>query len=168
MEQIMTTDDDERENRIHALLKERETLNINQEEMERATWGERLSDKLAGFAGSWRFIILFSLLLVAYIGINGLALLGKNYDPFPFVFLNFLLACIGSLQAPIIMMSQNREAKKDRIRADNDYLVNLKSEIILEDLHLKMDSIMEEIQEVNDTIAHIQVEETKRLEAFKP
>ncbi|MEI8046463.1 MAG: DUF1003 domain-containing protein [Bacteroidota bacterium] len=104
--------------------------------------GEKISDKVASFGGSWKFIISFSSLLVVWIIINSLVLLFKPFDPFPFILLNLILSCVAAMQAPIIMMSQNRQEKKDRIRSENDYKINLKSEIEIRTLHEKVDHLL--------------------------
>jgi uncharacterized membrane protein len=104
--------------------------------------GDRISDKVASFGGSWKFIISFSIILVVWIIINSLVLLFKPFDPFPFILLNLILSCVAAMQAPIIMMSQNRQEKKDRIRSENDYKINLKSEIEIRTLHEKVDHLL--------------------------
>jgi len=106
-------------------------------------FGDRISDKVASFGGSWKFIISFSVILVAWIIINSLViLLTKPFDPFPFILLNLILSCVAAMQAPIIMMSQNRQEKKDRLRSENDYKINLKSEIEIRTLHEKVDHLL--------------------------
>ncbi|OGO77339.1 MAG: hypothetical protein A2Y23_02895 [Clostridiales bacterium GWB2_37_7] len=139
---ILIDDNDEREQRIHELLRARKSLNVNTEMHKVSTLGERMSDRLAKFAGSWHFLIFFGIVVLTWGVVNTTWILTKPFDPYPYVFLNLILACIASLQAPIIMMSQNRESQKDRIRAENDYLINLKSEIILEDMHMKVDELL--------------------------
>lgn len=104
--------------------------------------GDKISDKVASFGGSWKFIISFSSLLVVWIIINSLVLLFRPFDPFPFILLNLILSCVAAMQAPIIMMSQNRQEKKDRIRSENDYKINLKSEIEIRTLHEKVDHLL--------------------------
>ncbi len=106
------------------------------------TFGEKVSDKLAEFGGSWAFIGLFVLSMVSWIILNSIALLAKPFDPYPFILLNLLLSCLAAIQAPIIMMSQNRQEKKDRLRAENDYLVNVKAELEIRQLHEKLDILM--------------------------
>ncbi len=107
---------------------------------EHASLGDRLSDKLSTMAGSWRFIIFFCALMAVWIGIN--AFMGiKAFDPFPFILLNLTLSTLAALQAPVILMSQNRQAAKDRAVAQNDYQVNLKSEVEIADLHRKVDGL---------------------------
>jgi len=123
---------------IHALLEEEIFVNP---ETENLTFGEKAADALAKFAGSWLFIIAFSLFLIGWIVIN-LYLLYNPFDPYPFILLNLILSCLASVQAPLIMMSQNRQEEKDRRRAESDYKVSLKSEIIIEDIHYKLDKII--------------------------
>ena len=106
-------------------------------------FGERISDKVASFGGSWRFIIIFSIILIVWIIINSLVvLLAKPFDPYPYILLNLILSCVAAMQAPIIMMSQNRQEKKDRMRSENDYKINLKSEIEIRTLHEKVDHLL--------------------------
>ena len=106
------------------------------------TFGQRASDKLAEFAGSWIFIIAFTLFLIIWILIN-VYFLKNPFDPYPFIMLNLVLSCVAAIQAPLIMMSQKRQEQKDRERAENDFKVNLKCEIILENLHRKLDELLE-------------------------
>ena len=110
-------------------------IDVDKEENENLTLGDKIADKVAEVAGSWPFIICFSLFLLGWVIFNGVLLMDKAIDPYPFILLNLVLSCIAALQAPIIMMSQNRQAKKDSLRNQNDYQVDLKSELILEDLH---------------------------------
>jgi uncharacterized membrane protein len=136
--------------RLHEIVR----LSIEEEEMitrklcetdeSAMTFGERLSDKVAKFGGSWRFIIIFMAVLWIWILVNSLILGAKAFDPYPYILMNLILSCIAAIQAPIIMMSQNRKEAKDRQRAENDYMVNLKSEIEIRNLHRKMDLNMEE------------------------
>jgi uncharacterized membrane protein len=132
---------------IHMLLDKTVSKNINRSQRKALSLGERISDKVADVAGSWTFIISFCLVLLFWIILNTRILL-KPYDPYPFILLNLVLSCIAALQAPIIMMSQNRQEQKDRIRAENDYRVNLKSEIIIEDLHNKLDRLIENQEQI--------------------
>lgn len=106
--------------------------------------GQKISDKVARFGGSWKFIIAFALVLVAWILFNTIAVTMLRFDPYPFILMNLVLSCIAALQAPIIMMSQNRQEEKDRMRAENDYMVNLKAELEVRSLHEKMDLLLEE------------------------
>lgn len=102
--------------------------------------GQKIADKIASFGGSWIFIISFVLFLLLWIFVN--IFHPSSIDPYPFILLNLLLSCIAAIQAPIIMMSQNRQEKKDRLRNEHDYKVNLKTEIIIQDLHTKLDTIL--------------------------
>ncbi len=125
-------------------LKEQDVLtkNINDEFDQQRTWGEKVADGIANFAGSWAFIIIFIAILIAWIILNGTEYLFRAFDPFPFILLNLLLSCIAALQAPVILMSQNRQAKRDRLQADNDYGVNLKAELEVRHLNWKMDKLL--------------------------
>lgn len=133
-------DIEEDEDIIHLLLEKRVSKNINHSNKKTLSFGDKVADKLADIAGSWAFIISFCGVLLLWIVLNAILLL-KPYDPYPFILLNLVLSCLAALQAPVIMMSQNRQEQKDRIRAENDYKVNLKSEIIIEDLHAKLDQL---------------------------
>ena len=117
-----------------------EPIAINVDREENRTIGEKVSDKLAEVAGSWTFIIIFVLFLIFWIVLNVIAM--QAVDPYPFILLNLVLSCISAIQAPIIMMSQNREAKKEKIKSNNEYKTTLKNELILEELHRKMDEIL--------------------------
>ncbi len=118
------------------------TDDVYEEFDEQASLGDRLADRLAAVAGSWRFIIFFCLLMAGWIGIN-FAMGAGAFDPFPFILLNLTLSTLAALQAPVILMSQNRQATKDRAVAQNDYQVNLKNEVEIADLHRKMDALNE-------------------------
>ena len=132
---------------IHELISGKVSKNINNTHDENLTLGQRTADKIATFGGSWTFIISFGVVLTIWIIGNAVILSSKAFDPYPFVFLNLILSCLAAIQAPIIMMSQNRQSERDRLTAANDYLINLKSEIIIEDLHKKIDVLMEQQQE---------------------
>ncbi|MDU1903391.1 MAG: DUF1003 domain-containing protein [Dysgonomonas sp.] len=106
------------------------------------TVGQRIADKVASFGGSWTFILSFLFFLLAWIALNAFWLANKGFDPYPFILLNLILSCLAALQAPIIMMSQNRQEEKDRDRAKKDYMINLKSEIEIRALHEKIDHLM--------------------------
>jgi len=108
----------------------------------RLTLGQKMADKIATFGGSWTFIITFFSFILFWIGLNIWILTVKPFDPFPFILLNLILSCLASIQAPIIMMSQNRQETKDRIRSENDYKVNLKAEIEIRTLHEKIDHLL--------------------------
>ncbi len=119
------------------------TKNIYTDYEASAKFGERLADKIAEFGGSWKFIILFGSVLLIWILINSWVLISKPFDPYPFILLNLILSCIAAVQAPVIMMSQNRQETKDRLRAENDYLVNLKSELEIRLLNEKIDHLLD-------------------------
>lgn len=106
------------------------------------TFGEKIADKVAAFGGSWKFIILFVSIIIVWISSNVIMLTAKVFDPYPFILLNLVLSCIAALQAPVIMMSQNRQEEKDRQRAQNDYKVNIKAEIEIRQLHEKIDHLL--------------------------
>lgn len=135
------------------------SIDIEKQEEGELTFGEKAADKFAVLAGSWRFIIGFSFLLFIWIIINTVILQKKAYDPFPFILLNLLLSCVAALQAPIIMMSQNRQGKRDSLRNHNDYRIDLKSELMLEDLHHKIQAM---IKSQNRIIRYIEAEALKK------
>lgn len=116
------------------------TDDVYEEIDERASFGDRMADKLAMFAGSWKFILIFAGIMVVWITVNGAAG-AAAFDPFPFILLNLTLSTIAALQAPVILMSQNRQAAKDRAVAQNDFQVNLKNEVEIADLHRKIDNL---------------------------
>ena len=120
--------------------------NAGQEFEETLTVGQRLADRIAVFGGSWTFILIFLSLLLAWVVLNTLVLtrIGKSFDPYPYIFLNLILSMLAALQAPVIMMSQNRHAAKDRAAAAHDYEVNLKSELEILGLHRKIDTLREQ------------------------
>jgi CRP/FNR family cyclic AMP-dependent transcriptional regulator len=127
--------------------------NVNEEMDEQLSFGDRLADKIAEFGGSWAFIVLFFVFLFTWIGLNTVQLWFRPFDQYPFIFLNLMLSCLGAIQAPVIMMSQNRAQKKDRLRAELDYQVNLKSELMLQQLHAKIDELRAtDLHHMNETI----------------
>jgi CRP/FNR family cyclic AMP-dependent transcriptional regulator len=128
------------------MLRTHVAKNVNEEEEEMMTFGERLADRVAAFGGSWTFIIFFGAILLSWVALNTIALHDKGFDPYPYILLNLFLSMIASLQAPVIMMSQNRQGSKDRLKADLDYEVNLKAELEVAQLHNKVDKIYEEMQ----------------------
>ena len=129
---------------IHELINGKVSRNVNNNKL---TLGQKTADKIATFGGSWTFIISFCIILFFWVTGNAFILKNRAFDPYPFIFLNLMLSCLAALQAPIIMMSQNRQSQIDRQSAANAYLVNLKSEIIIEDLHYKLDALKEELDE---------------------
>ena len=122
--------------------------NLLNEPKEILTRGQSISDKVARFGGSWSFIISFSALLFAWIMFNTYASDAKKFDPFPFILMNLILSTIAALQAPVIMMSQNRKEEKDRKRNENDYMINLKAELQVRNLHQKIDLMQKEQMKV--------------------
>ncbi|NLJ30776.1 MAG: DUF1003 domain-containing protein [Clostridiales bacterium] len=125
---------------IHLLLEHQ--VSENTQSKKDYTFGQKFADKIAAFVGSWTFIITFLALLIVWMAFNTYAYFFKIFDPYPFILLNLVLSCVAAIQAPLIMMSQNRQEQKDRQRSENDYKVNLKTEIMLEDLHEKLDSLI--------------------------
>lgn len=143
-------EEDEHLNKLHQRVKdtmqEEEFIinNLLHPPKEFLTSGQTISDKVARFGGSWKFIILFGIVLTLWIIFNVAAIRRYEFDPYPFILMNLILSCIAALQAPVIMMSQNRKEEKDRMRSENDYLINLKAEMEIRSLHQKMDSLLEE------------------------
>jgi uncharacterized membrane protein len=132
--------------------------NINLEFEEKLSLGEELADKIAEFGGSWKFIISFGAILIAWIGINSAVLFWRPFDPYPFILLNLVLSCLAALQAPVIMMSQNRQEDKDRLRSEYDYQINLKAELEIRHLHEKIDHLLSHQWERLVEIQQIQME----------
>jgi CRP/FNR family cyclic AMP-dependent transcriptional regulator len=128
------------------LLRTRAARNLNVEEEDKMTFGERIADRVATFGGSWTFILLFGSFLTIWIVTNTWIMVKKPVDPFPYILLNLFLSMIAALQAPVIMMSQNRQSTKDRLKADLDYQVNLKSELEVAQLHRKLDHLTERFE----------------------
>lgn len=144
--------------------------NTEDEFEEHRTFGERLSDHLASFGGSWAFLITFSVVLLVWMGYNVLRGEEGAFDPYPFILLNLVLSCIAAVQAPIIMMSQKRQEAKDRLRAFNDYRVNLKAELEIRHLHEKIDYLISRQWQRLAEIQHMQLEimQEGRLKSRKP
>ena len=129
---------------LNLLVDQPISIDVDKQEESKMTKGDFVADKVSEKAGSWGFIIAFSAFLIFWIILNTIILkTGNQVDPYPFILLNLLLSCLAALQAPIIMMSQNRQAAKDSLRNQNDYRTDLKSELILEELHDKMEKILE-------------------------
>jgi uncharacterized membrane protein len=131
------------------------------------TFGERLSDHIAEFGGSWKFLISFGAVLVIWIAINGVILVTRAFDPYPFILLNLILSCLAAVQAPIIMMSQNRAEARDRLRAENDYKVNLKAELEIRHLHEKIDHLLRRQYNRLFEIQQIQIELLEEISRHK-
>ena len=115
------------------------TKNINEEFDRTVTFGERIADNIADFGGSWKFIGIFAAVLFLWILVNTVLILAKPFDPYPFIFLNLILSCLAAIQAPVIMMSQNRQEAKDRFRSEHDFRINLAAELEIRSLHDKLD-----------------------------
>ena len=130
-------DERDEEELIDLLFDQPIAIDVDKQEESKMTFGDRVSDKVSEVCGSWGFIIWFTLIVLVWMGLNFvlIKIYGDAFDPYPFILLNLVLSCISALQAPFIMMSQNRSAKKDSMRAKNDYKTDLKSELILEELH---------------------------------
>jgi uncharacterized membrane protein len=134
------------------------TDKIDIDEKQILTAGQRIADKVASFGGSWTFIISFGVFIFIWISINIFWLVNKGFDPYPFILLNLILSCLAALQAPVIMMSQNRQEEKDRDRSKKDYMINLKSELEIRTLHEKIDHfIMDQQQELLE-LQKVQIE----------
>ena len=127
-------------------------------EKEKYTLGQRAADKIAKFAGSWAFIFSFTGVLILWMIVNAV-LAAEAFDPYPFILLNLVLSCVAAIQAPLIMMSQNRQEEKDRRRAENDYKVNLKTEIMIEDIFDKVTEILKKQAETEKLLRRMQAEE---------
>ena len=146
----LLSDENKHLDKLHQIVKDtlkEEGLiirNLLNPPLEVLTRGQKISDKVARFGGSWRFIILFGIVLTAWVIFNAIAVGYFKFDPYPFILMNLILSCIAALQAPIIMMSQNREEEKDRMRSENDYLINLKAEMQIRSLNQKIDVLLEE------------------------
>ena len=145
-----------------------EASDIKQEELTRS---QRWADRIASFGGSWKFIISFGVFILIWILINIYSLHRAGFDPYPFILLNLILSCIAALQAPVIMMSQNRMEEKDRERAKNDYMVNLKSELEIRMLHEKIDHVIitqeENLLEMQQLQTDMLQEQTQKLNSYK-
>jgi uncharacterized membrane protein len=131
------------------------------------TFGERLADRIASFGGSWSFLIIFALFITFWIIMNSIVLFWRPADPYPFILLNLLLSCLAAIQAPVIMMSQNRQEAKDRLRAQHDYHVNLKAELEIRQIHEKLDHLLSKQWERLVQIQEIQMEQLSEINALK-
>ncbi|MCE9610432.1 MAG: DUF1003 domain-containing protein [Chthoniobacter sp.] len=138
----------------HELISE----HVDREFETNLTFGERVADKIASFGGSWTFIISFGGFLAAWIAVNTVILAARPPDPYPFILLNLILSALASIQAPVIMMSQNRQEAKDRVRSEHDYKVNLKAELEIRHLHEKMDHLLKQQAQRLLEIQQIQIE----------
>jgi len=143
---------------INSLKEDKSIVSIVEDEQEPRSFGQRIADQVADFGGSWTFIISFLLFIVVWIGANVYILVNKGFDPYPFILLNLILSCIAALQAPVIMMSQNRQEEKDRNRAKKDYMINLKSELEIRMIHDKIDHMIMHQQQELIEIQKVQIE----------
>lgn len=150
---------------VEDTIKEEELINDNllNPPSDILSRGQKISDKVARFGGSWKFIISFTLIIFVWIMYNILGPKQDNFDPYPFILLNLVLSCIAALQAPVIMMSQNRQEEKDRKRAENDYLVNLKAEMEVRSLQKKVDLLLQEQIKTLYDMQHKQLEMLKDI-----
>jgi len=141
-------------------LTERTTLTdkVDEDEKQVLTLGQRIADKVATFGGSWTFIISFGIFIVIWISFNIYWLANRGFDPYPFILLNLILSCLAALQAPVIMMSQNRQEEKDRDRSKKDYMINLKSELEIRMLHEKIDHLIMHQQQELLELQKVQIE----------
>ncbi|SFK32481.1 DUF1003 domain-containing protein [Methylorubrum salsuginis] len=139
--------------------------NIEEDYDEHRSFGERVSDGLAAFGGSWAFLISFAVVLLTWMAVNVAMGAAAAFDPYPFILLNLVLSCLAAIQAPIIMMSQSRQEKKDRLRSNNDYQVNLKAELEIRHLHEKMDHLVTKQWERLAEIQQIQLEMLQEMRA---
>ena len=145
--------------KLHLSEKSILTEQLNEDdEKTNYTFGQRIADKVATFGGSWTFILSFGVFLAFWIFVNFYFLRNKGFDPYPFILLNLILSCIAALQAPVIMMSQNRQEEKDRERSKQDYMVNLKSELEIRILHEKLDHLIMHQQQEMLEIQKVQLE----------
>ena len=132
----------DKEDIIDLLADSSVAIDVDKEEQRKLTFGEKMADKISEIAGSWSFIFISIIFLIMWMLINTIILKENKIDPYPYILLNLILSCISALQAPIIMMSQNRASKKDSLRNQNDYKIDLKSELLLEDLHHKVEILI--------------------------
>lgn len=140
------------------------SMNLLHPPKETLTIGQKLSDKIARFGGSWMFISSFLSVLAVWIVYNVVAPRSDIFDPYPFILMNLVLSCIAAIQAPIIMMSQNRTEEKDRLRAENDYMINLKAELEIRSLHSKIDLLIEEQLKTLYEYQQVQLEHLKKID----
>ncbi|MEK6658893.1 MAG: DUF1003 domain-containing protein [Campylobacterota bacterium] len=150
-------------------LKEHELLSFDIESKFEGKWsfGEQMADKIATFGGSWVFLISFAIFLLIWIVVNSFVFISHPLDPYPFIFLNLILSCLAAIQAPIIMMSQNRQEAKDRIRSQHDYKINLKAELEIRHLHEKVDHLLSNQWNRLVQIQELQLELLSELNANK-
>ena len=150
------------ESTLHHLLENKVSKNTYRKAKEQYTLGQRAADAIAHFAGSWTFIFVFIGVLLLWMIVNAVFLANDGFDPYPFILLNLVLSCVAAVQAPLIMMSQNRQEAKDRARAENDYKINLKSELIIDDLHKKLDLVLENQKKISRRLDRLESLEQAR------
>ena len=170
IEQILTTENEQLKKLngiVRTAIEEEKVLSDKLLEFEDAhpPFASRMADKVAGFGGSWKFIIAFLVFMLIWIIVN-IYILRSSFDPYPFILLNLLLSTVAALQAPLIMMSQNRKEEKDRQRAVNDYMINLKAEIEVRNLHDKIDLLMTEQMQTLFTIQETQVQLMEEIKSL--
>ena len=158
-------EEQDEEELLNLLIDQPIAIDVDKQEEAKMTKGDRFADKLSEIAGSWTFIFLFIAFLLGWIILNTVVLVeGEAIDPYPFILLNLVLSCVAALQAPIIMMSQNRQAEKDSLRNQNDYRTDLKSELILESLHDQMNLILKNQRQI---LKHIKEQEEEKDDSKK-
>ncbi|MGV1012572.1 MAG: DUF1003 domain-containing protein [Flavobacterium sp.] len=143
---------------LNSITNDKSFVNKVEDEVDNRTFGQIIADKVASFGGSWTFIISFFIFITLWIASNAFLLLNKGFDPYPFILLNLILSCLAALQAPVIMMSQNRQEEKDRERAKKDYMINLKSELEIRMLDEKLDHLIMHQQQELIEIQKVQIE----------
>jgi uncharacterized membrane protein len=143
---------------IESLSDDKLIVSSAEDEVEARSFGQRIADRVADFGGSWTFIISFVAFIIVWIGSNVYFLSNHGFDPYPFILLNLILSCVAALQAPVIMMSQNRQEEKDRTRAKKDYMINLKSELEIRMIHDKIDHLILHQQQELIEIQKVQIE----------
>ena len=139
------------------------SANVEKDFIAKLTFGDKVADIVAAFGGSWKFIIIFFLIIILWISINAYILVTQQFDPYPFILLNLVLSCVAAIQAPIIMMSQNRQEARDRNRSEHDYKINLKAELELRQLHQKVDHLLIQQWERMTEIQELQMEMLEEL-----
>ena len=171
IEEELTTDNGELtalQQQVLQSIKDNDSVikNINAEFEDKLSFGDRLSDKVAEFGGSWKFIIIFTVVLFVWIIINSLVFLLKHpFDPYPYILLNLVLSCVAAIQAPVIMMSQNRQEAKDRMRSEQDFKTNLKAELEIRNMNAKVDELLTHQWQRLLEIQQIQVEMIEQMTA---
>lgn len=144
----------ENEKKMHMLLEQK--VSEITEKKEKLKFSQKLGDAIGDFVGSWKFIIFLCLFLGLWMALNAYFLIKKSFDPYPFILLNLILSCIAAIQASLIMMNQNRKQEIYRQQMENDYKVNLKIEIVMEDIHYKLDELLEKQEEIVERIIYLE------------